>query len=333
VAFFLPSGPVGGVLGLLLAGLIFGLVLAAGFEFARVTGAYDYRHFCRALLGRGWVAFEAAYFVLMLLILSVIGSAAGALAADMTGVPALVGTIVLMALIGLLTFKGSGLIARVLSAWSLVLYAVYIVLFVLAFTRLGAEISDTFNHAPNTLGWLSGGFLYAGYNLATLPAVLFAVRHLSSRKETVGAGFIAGAISVIPAILFYIAMMGLYPEIGNEPVPSTLLMQSLHAGWLGLVFQLVVFGTFVETGTALLHAVNERLSAAFEDNNRELPQPARPLVAVAFLTVSIFAAETVGIIDLIARGYSVLTLVFIAILVIPLLTVGIYKIHKPKALS
>ncbi|MFC3051617.1 YkvI family membrane protein [Kordiimonas pumila] len=331
VEFFFSAGPVGGVLGLLMAGLVFGVVLAAGFEFARVTGAYDYRHFCRELLGRGWVLFEVAYFILMLLILSVIGSAAGALLSDMFGVTPLVGTLFLMGFIGVLTFTGSSIIAQVLSWWSVLLYAVYITMFVLAYKNFGADIAHTFETAPNTNGWISGGVLYAGYNLATLPAVLFAIKALNTRRETVGAGLIAGAIAVVPAILFFTAMMGRFPEIGSEPVPSTYLMAQIHSGWLAVVFQVVIFGTFVETGTALLHSVNERLEGSFEDKGKTLPRMARPLVAIGFLAIAIFAAETFGIVNLIAQGYGLLTLVFIAILVVPILTIGVYKSVKKGA--
>ncbi|TNE66176.1 MAG: hypothetical protein EP335_04285 [Alphaproteobacteria bacterium] len=328
IEFFFASGPIGGLLGLLVSGLVFGLVLAAGFEFARVTGAYDYRHFCKALLGRGWVIFEVAFLILMLLILAVIGSAAGELAAANFGVPPLVGTLGLMALIAVLTFKGSDTIKKVLAGWSVLLYAVYAALFVLAFAMFGSDIAAAFRSAPEAGGWLKSGVLYSGYNLAVLPAVLFSIRGQASRREAVGSGLIAGAVAVIPAMLFYVAMMGLYPAIGQAPVPAHDLMGALGVPVLNFIFQIVVFGTFVETGTALLHAVNERLENSAQEAGRELPQYMRPLVALVFLAVAIFAGAKFGIIDLIASGYGMLTLVFIFVLVLPVLTIGVWTSLK-----
>lgn len=325
VEFFFASGPLGGVFGLLVAGLVFGLVLAAGFEFARVTGAYDYRHFCRELLGRGWVIFEVAFIILLLLILSVIGSAAGELTAASFGLPSIVGTLGLMGLIAVLTFYGSDTIKKVLALWSFLLYATYAALFVLAFMHFGDAISGVYEGTAVGEGWLKGGVLYSGYNLAVLPAVLFAVRGQASRREAVGSGLFAGAIAVIPAVLFFIAMMALYPEIGGAPVPAAMLMNALEIPALGLLFQIVVFGTFVETGTALLHAVNERLQANFEEVGREMPQFMRPLVAVGILAIAIIAGTWFGMIELIASGYGMLTLVFIAVLVLPLLTYGVWR--------
>lgn len=325
VEFFFASGPLGGILGLLVSGLIFGLVLAIGFEFARVNVAYDYRTFCRALLGRGWIIFEVALLVLGMLVLSVLASAASELAGESFGWPPYLGTIVLMALIALLTFYGSELIQNVLAGWSILLYLVYIALFVLAYLNFGDTISSVYASATVDGSWVTGGILYTGYNLAILPTILFAVQGLKQRRETIGSGLIAGALAVVPAILFYVAMMGLYPDIGAEAVPVVALMTALDTPYFSLLFQLVIFGTFVETGTALLHAVNERVGQNFKETGKELPRYARPLIATSAIVVAVVAGTYLGIIDLIAKGYSALTLVFIAILVVPLLTIGFWR--------
>lgn len=332
IEFFFANGPVGGVLGLLVAGLVFGVVLAVGFEFARRMRAYDYRHFCRALLGRGWVLFEVAFCIQLLLVLSVIGSAAGELTAGSFGLPSLYGTLALMALVALLTFSGSNAIKRVLAGWSVLLYLVYAVLVVLAFRAFGDDIARAFSTSGGGEGWLASvesGVRYSGYNLAVLPAVLFAINGQTRRQEAVGAGLIAGLVAIVPALLFFIAMMGRYPAIGDQPIPASYLIGALDIGWLELVFQVVVFGTFVETGTALLHAVNERLEGGYSDRGAHLPRWVRPLVATAFLALAIFAAERFGIISLIADGYNLLTLVFIALLIVPLMTIGLWKLRQP----
>src|SRR5690606_16491620 len=51
VEFFLREGPAPGYLGMVTAMLIWGLILALGFELARVGRNYDYRTFSKALLG------------------------------------------------------------------------------------------------------------------------------------------------------------------------------------------------------------------------------------------------------------------------------------------
>ena len=328
IEFFFPAGSIGGVLGLLVAGLLFGVVMAAAFEFARIYRAYDYRSFCRGLLGRGWVVFEVAYFVYLILVLAVVGAASGELVADVYGWPAISGTILLAVAIGFLTFMGSETIGRALSAWSLLLYSVYIALFIVTFATFGRELNETYAAAPVGDGWLAGGVQYTGYNVAALPAVLFAVVHLTTRREAVSSGFIAGAIAVIPAIFFYVAMMAQHPEIGDAPVPAAFLMNALNIPWLALIFQVVVLGTFVETGAGMLHSVNERIAGSYKERGREMPRFLRPIVAVFLLSLAVFLAAAVGIVDLIAKGYGALTFVFIAVLIVPLLSVGLWRIAR-----
>src|ERR1700761_5854033 len=59
--YFMPSGPWGGLSGMLLAMLIWSVISCLTFLFARATGAGDYRTFFRKLLGPAAVLFDAAY--------------------------------------------------------------------------------------------------------------------------------------------------------------------------------------------------------------------------------------------------------------------------------
>ena len=66
----------------------------------------DYRTFFRNLLGRGWIVFEAAYFLFVILILAVFGAAAGAIGQALFGWPPLAGTLCLM--LGIAAFAAFG---------------------------------------------------------------------------------------------------------------------------------------------------------------------------------------------------------------------------------
>jgi uncharacterized membrane protein YkvI len=328
IAFFADSGPVGGLLGLLVSACVFGLVLAIGFEVARINNAYDYRLFCKALLGRYWVFYELAFLCLLLLILSVIGSAAGKMVGQSFGIPTVIGTIFLMGFVAALSYSGSDWIKKVFAFWSILLYVVYLTLFVLAFSEFGENIDAVFRESDATEGWFKSGILYSGYNLAILPMVLFAVGQHGHRQESIGAGLLAGLLAIVPAMLFYVAMMSAYPSIKNEAVPAAFLTQQINLPWLTLLFHVVVFGTLIETATGLLHAVNERIDCQVKERGLSLPRTSRPLITLFFLIVSIFAADQIGIIALIGQGYSALTVVFLLILVLPLTTVGLWQILR-----
>ena len=87
------------------------------------------------------------------------------------------------------------------------------------------------------------------------------------------------AIGMIPAILFYLGMVASYPEILDIPVPADHIMQQLDFGWISILFYIVVFGTFIETGTAMIHGINERIDHAFLEHSEHMPRWLRPVVS------------------------------------------------------
>jgi len=93
------------------------------------------------------------------------------------------------------------------------------------------------------------------------------------------------------------------------------------------VFEVVLFGTLIETGTGLIHGMNERISHVYQEKGKAMPPMARPALALGFLVAGTLLAG-VGLVDLIARGYGTLTWVFLLVFVLPVLTVGLWKIRR-----
>ena len=62
--FFLSHGPIGGLLGMTVTMVIFGVVLMAAYEFSRRFRLFDYRTFMRALLGPIWPVYEVLLILL-----------------------------------------------------------------------------------------------------------------------------------------------------------------------------------------------------------------------------------------------------------------------------
>ncbi len=328
VEFFLPAGPWGGLLGMAVSMLVWSAVLAVSFELARRARAYDYRSFFKLLLGRGWFLFEIAYFLLTVVVLAVMGAAAGEIVHSLFGLPKLVGSLVMIASVGLVLFYSSAAIEKFLAASVGYLYLVYVVFVVWSLVTFGDRIAASFTAEPVGQRWFMAGVTYAGYNVATIPAVLFCIRHLSRSREAIVAGLLAGPLGMLPGVLFYVAMMGYYDEIGAVALPSAFLLAKLQAPWFEWAFQIAVLLTLVDTGVAMLHAINERVAKAYDERQRPMPRTLRPALAVGIMVVSVYAASAVGLVALIAKGYGLLTYAFIVLLILPVLTVGVWTIRK-----
>lgn len=334
VEFFLPAGPWDGLLAMLVSTLVWSAVLMASFELARVARAYDYRSFFKVLLGRGWFVFEIAYFLLMIIILAVMGAAAGEIVHSLFDLPRLVGSLGMIAATGAMLVFNSAVIEKFLTVSVGYLYLVYAVFVVWSVVAFGDRIAANFASEPVTGHWFGAGVAYAGYNLAIIPAVLFCIRHLGRRREALVAGALAGPLGMLPGVVFYIAMMGYVHEIGAEALPSAFLLAKLQAPWFEWAFQLAVMLTLVDTGVALLHAINERVANTYAERQRPMPQALRPVLAVGVMLVAVYAASAVGLVDLIANGYGTLTWVFLAVYVLPLMTWGVWLLwRRPRRIA
>lgn len=324
--FFLVHGAVGGLLGMAAAALAWSVILALSFEFARLTRGYNYRTFFKALLGPGWRVFEVLYLMIAVLVLSVLGSAAGEMFSAALGWPPAAGSLLLLAAVGALAYFGSKTIERALAFWSVLLYAVYGVFVVWVVLTFGDKIGGALAAGEIVGAWHLDGVRYAAYNLVALSAVLFVLPYLETRREAVVSGAVAGLIGIIPGVFVFLAMLAQYPGIENEAVPVLSLLQGLNSIWFFVVFQVVLFGTFIETGAGIVHALNERVAAVFAEKGKGFPHWARLAIAVGVLGGAMYLARAVGIVDLIAQGYGALSYAFIAVVVLPLLTIGVFKI-------
>ena len=328
VEFFLPAGAWGGLLGMTVSMLLWSVVLMISFELARRARLYDYRSFFKLLLGPAWFLYEIAYFLLMIIILAVMGAAAGEIANSLFGLPKLLGSLGMIAATAFVLFNSNAIIEKFLAMSVGYLYLVYIVFVIWSVVAFGDRIAANFASVPVSGHWFKAGVTYAGYNVAIVPAVLFCIRHLTRRREALVAGFLAGPLGMLPGLVFYVAMMGYYHEIGEVPLPSVFLLDKLQAPWFAWAFQIAVLLTLVDTGVALLHAINERVARTFEEQQKPMPRILRPALSVGIMVVSVYAAAAVGLVSLIAKGYGLLTYVFILLLIVPVLTVGVWKITR-----
>lgn len=329
--FFLPSGPWGGIIAMALAMVIWSAICVATFLFSRASGALDYRTFVRALLGPGWIVFEVAYVLFVVLVLAVFGAAAGAIGAATLGLPTLVGTIVLMAAIALVTAWGNASVERLFTYVSFLLYGVYVLFVVFSLSHFGARIVAGFGQPAPMTGWVWGGIQYAGYNVIGAVVILPVLRHLTGNRDAVIAGVVAGPLAMLPALMFFTCMMAYYPEVAGATLPSDYLLQRLDLPIFRYLFQLMIFAALLESGTGFVHAINERIGQAWRyRRNTELGRAPRLGFALATLVFCMLLAEHFGLVTLIARGYRLFAWVVLLVFVLPLFTIGIYRLASGR---
>ena len=102
------------------------------------------------------------------------------------------------------------------------------------------------------------------YNIIGAIIILPVTRHLTSRKDAVVAGVLAGPLAMAPAILFFVVMAAFYPAIQQQVLPSDFLLGQLGFPAFRILFQVMIFSALLESGTGGVHAINERIAHAYE---------------------------------------------------------------------
>ena len=177
-----------------------------------------------------------------------------------------------------------------------------------------------------------------------MPAVLFCLHRQTRRSETFTSGILSGLAMTIPFALTLACLLRFpHASVMDAEVPWLRLIGTAADGRAGgaalwiAIFGLVAGWTLIETAVGSIHALLHRV----ERNLGDLPRRWRPASGEltprqkALTAVLVLAAaaglSTIGIIDLVARGYGTLAWGFIALIVLPLFVVVPYRAFRTSA--
>lgn len=316
----------------------FAVIAALSYELIRLTKAYDFKSFMQTIGGPLWMVFDVVYLFFMVIIIAVMASATGNIVEQTLGLNYWVGVVAITVVVAILNFYGSRLIERFETLGTIALYVGYIIFSVLVIGTFGDNISTVFaNHDTSYMegtvtagAALWSGILYCGYNLVVLPASFFTIERQTSRKESIVSGIIGGILATVPWFLTYFAVMCFYPnpDVLGASVPWLAMMQGTAGPVVIAIFGIVMGWTLIETSTGIIHAAIERVNNGLKETNRPAMTSKQQAIMTIIILVGSMVLSKVGIIDLIATAYNALSYVFLAIYVLPLFTVGIYKICK-----
>jgi uncharacterized membrane protein YkvI len=189
-------------------------------------------------------------------------------------------------------------------------------------------IALTFSTARSSGNWLANGSQYMLYTAAVIPVLLYCARDIDTRGEAIVSGFTAGIVGVFPALVFHLTFMAAYPASLEQPLPTYWMIGQLATPWLMVVYIIVLFAMIIQTCAGLLQGVNERIDAwLIERRGRKGGPATHAIVAGAALAISLFLASF-GITALVAKGYGTIAWGYLIIFMIPLLTVGVFKVWR-----
>ncbi len=315
----------------------FAIIAALSFELIRLYKVYDYKSFIKEIGGPLWIVFDIVYFLFMIVIIAVMAFATGSIVEQTLGLNYWVGVAAITIVVGVLNFFGARLIERFETYGTIALYIGYIIFAIIVISNNHQNISQVFatgdtSFVPNTTApaILWSGVLYCAYNLVVVPSSFFTIKRQTKTSESIISGIIGGILMTIPWFLTYFAVMCFYPneDVLAASVPWLSMMQGVAGPVVIGIFGIVMGWTLIETSTGIIHACIERVNNGLgELHKNEMTRPQQAILTLVIL-IGAMILSRIGIIDLIATVYNGLAYAFLIIYVVPLLTVGVYKIIK-----
>lgn len=313
----------------------FSLLATLTFELSRVFAVYEYKGFMRQLVGPIWPVFDLLFGAMAVLVIAVMASAAANIMHQTLGLPMLAGTAVIVAAVAVLMYFGAAVIEAFKSVGSTLLYGAYLLFGILVLSGRWDRVVEVFARGDvaaepqvGPAAAFAAGILYVGYNLVVFPAALFTLHRQTTRRQTLSAGLIAGLLMTAPFALTYLCLLAFYPspQVFDAPVPWLQMLRQVGGGGMLILFGVVMGWTLLETSVGLIHALLDRVD---KNRARRLTRRQSALLGVAILLLAAVLSR-VGIIALVAHGYSLMGYLFIALFALPLVTIGTFRILKPQ---
>lgn len=280
------------------------------------------------------LVFEVYFYIMILMAISASIAGTGKMFQDIANIsyPVSVGVVGVLLLV--LTMFGADLVRKASTIMTVLILVTAICIFIVGIVQKGDIIVQIFAQGPT---WsqlplaLLKAFQYAGFQCAAIPTMIAVGTVLATPKDSKKSMWIAFALSSLVLCLSVVMLLGwsdVYGAIeGGSTIPTLTVAKQLGSPVLTVAYYVCLFLCFVSTAVAAIFGVVGRFSGmkVFSKIKNEKARSAVLSGIVMFISMGVSLA---GLTNIIKYGYGYCGYVGIAFIVIPFLTVGVYKNRK-----
>ena len=280
------------------------------------------------------IVFEIYFYVMILMAISASIAGAGKLFEDVANIPYVLAVIIVGVILLILTMFGADLVRKASTIMSVVILICAVTIFIFGITQKSFEISIIAAEGP-TLSQLPTALLksfqYAGFQSAAIPAMIAVGVVLTSwkaSKKSMWISFVMNSVALTLSVVMLLGWKDVYSAIdGGSVIPTLTVTKELNVGILTWAYYVCLFLCFISTGVTAIFGVVGR----FRDSKLLMKINSAPGRSATLSFVIMLIAMVVsfaGLTNIVKYGYGYCGYIGIAFIVIPFLTVGVYKNRK-----
>ena len=283
------------------------------------------------------IVFEVYYYIMVLMATSSSIAGAATLMVDILSMNYVLAILLIGAILLSLTMFGAGIVRKASTVMSVLILICALAIFIMGIHVKSGEIASIFANAGDmTLApqAILKAFQYAGFQCAAIPTMVACCDVLKGKKECAGSMWISFAMNVIALCLSVVMLLGwesVYTAIeGGTNIPTLTICKEIGVAPLLWAYFICLLLCFISTGVGAIFGIVSK----FEGNPKAVKlipgeNIRRLVISFAMMGVAMFISLA-GLTNIIKYGYGYCGYIGIVIIIIPFLTVGVYKNKKYK---
>lgn len=283
-----------------------------------------------------WV-FEIFFYIMVLMAVAAAISGAASALQSYFGLNYYIGVGIVGVIVLMLTIFGAGIV-RAASTWmGIAILVTAISIYAIGifksdsglFTVLASDFAKTgFGNMPKAI---FNSFVYAGFQCVTLPTMIVCGTTMRSERgcsKAMWISFVMNAVALTLSIFMLMCWQGVYNSVdGGATIPTLTACNAMGIRALTVIYGACLLLCLISTGVTTIFG----FVARFE----KLPifsgiksATTRSAIVSAFIIVMSMTISMAGLTNIIKYGYGYCGYLGAAAVVIPFLTVGVYKNRK-----
>lgn len=281
--------------------------------------------------------FEVFFYIMVLMAVAAAISGAASALQGYFGMNYYLGIVAVGAVVLVLTIFGAGIVRAASTYMGIAILITAITIYTVGIFKSDSSITSVLAADFTERGFagipqaIVNAFTYAGFQCVTLPTMIACGTPLKNRKgcgKAMWISFAMNTVALVLSIFMLLSWESVYTAVeGGTTIPTLTACNAMGIGWLTTVYGICLLLCLISTGVTTIFG----FVARFE----KLPvfsgiqsAPVRSAIVSAFIIVLSMTISMAGLTNIIKYGYGYCGYLGIAVVVIPFLTVGVYKNRK-----
>ena len=283
------------------------------------------------------ILFEIFFYIMVLMAIAAAISGAATALNNYFSLNYYVGIVVVGIIVMALTIFGADVVRKASSYMSIGILVTAIAIYIIGIFKAPESFGSVFkaDFAQNGFSQMPkailNAFVYAGFQCVTLPTLVACGTTMTNKKacgKSMWISFVMNAVALGLSVMMLMNWKGVYTAVeGGTAIPTLTSCVEMGMTWLTVAYGICLVLCLISTGVTITFGFVSRFENA-KIYNKIASHTTRNAISSVFIIAVSMAISLLGLTNIIKYGYGYCGYLGIIVVVIPFLTVGVYKNRK-----